>query len=93
MAHSDIGEIRDQAEDLEKPKHNDDNDYGVENAFDGGLHGDVAVDKPENNSDDDQIENYLNQGHRSLLFKVQQIVRIASSLQLFAYLVESRMNF
>ena len=85
MADSDVGEVRDQAEDLQKPKHNYDNDYSVENAFDGGLHGDVAVDKPENNSDDYQVENYLNQGHGSLLFKVQQIAGTASSLQLFTF--------
>ena len=59
-------ELRDIVEETEyihKPQNHDNDDNRVENAFDGPLHGNEAVDQPKQNSDDEQRDDNIDQRH------------------------------
>ena len=51
------------AEEIQQPKHDDNHDHRIENAFDRALHRDVGIYQSEKNSDDNQRDQYLNEHH------------------------------
>jgi hypothetical protein len=48
-----------QSENVEKPEHDNYHDDGVQDGFNGSLHGDETVHQPQQNTHDDQDQQYL----------------------------------
>jgi hypothetical protein len=71
---------------VENPQNDSDHDDGIQNRLDRPLHRNKVIDKPKQNTHDDQNHHKLNQGHRLLppSFSKPQISR-----QLFCFPFEA----
>jgi len=61
--HTEIGEIAEEAKDVQKPQNHGDNHDPIQDAFNGPLHRYVAVNQPKKNPNHDQDYHELNQRH------------------------------
>jgi hypothetical protein len=55
----DMGEGVEKSENIQQPKHDGDDHHCIQDGFNRSLHGDEAVDQPEQKSDHDQNYEYL----------------------------------
>jgi hypothetical protein len=62
-ADSNMGQGAEKPEDVQEPQDNDDDHDSVQDGLDRSLHGDVAVDEPQQDSYDDQNDHDVNQRH------------------------------
>jgi hypothetical protein len=63
MPYTELGEITEESENLQKPQNHCDDDDGVHDPFDLVLHGDIAINQPQQDSDDYQSENNIDKRH------------------------------
>jgi len=68
LRHLDVAGMAEDAEGGKKPDHDADDDNNVEDLFDLGIHGNVIIDEPEKDADDD--ESYEKGNHWSLGFVI-----------------------
>src|SRR5277367_2692989 len=57
---ADMRQGTEESKDVQQPQYNDNDDDGVEDGFDRTLYGDIAIDQPEQNANNDQNQHYLN---------------------------------
>ena len=66
LRHLDVMGVTEHAKGGEQPDHHADHDDNVEDLFDFAIHGNVGVDQPEDDADDDEGDEEINEGHRWL---------------------------
>lgn len=57
------------SEDIEEPQHYDDDYDAIEDRFDAALHGDEAIDKPEQYAYNNERDDDMEEGHKILIFR------------------------
>jgi hypothetical protein len=63
VAYTHVVDTSQKSEDLQQPQDDDDDHNDVEDAFDLAVHGDVIVDRPENDANNDECDEQLHEGH------------------------------
>jgi len=66
----------DDAKDLQQPDDHADDHHAIEEGLDAAGHGDVAVDEAEDHTDDDEIDDDVNQIHLLSVLWVSGVLRV-----------------
>ena len=79
LRNLDVAGMAEDAEGREKPNDHADDDDNVEDLFDLGIHGNVVVDEPEQDTDDDK--SYEKGNHLWLLSELFRLVSIQDTIR------------
>jgi len=65
-----------QTENIQKPQNYGNDDHGIQDGLNGAFHGNEAIDQPEENTDDDQDQQNIDQGHGGTFLYRNRISRV-----------------
>jgi hypothetical protein len=79
MAYAKLPQWTEKTKEIDQPQHNDNDHDSIQDGFDCGLHGNEAIDKPQQDTNNYERDDYLHERHGMTSFVLQTLIRSPES--------------